>query len=167
MIEIIQATLEQKPLMVQLMQLYLYDFTEFTGDDILDNGFYQYSYLDRYWEEAGRYPFFIQVDEKLAGFVLIRTTQEAGVDVHHIAEFFVLKKYRRQRIGRSAAWEAFDLFPGNWRVFEIPENLPAQSFWRRTIHEYTGGNYLEVPDPEDGGPVQVFNNSNPWTKNMD
>lgn len=144
--------------MGQLMQLYLYDFTEFSGDDIADDGFYFYPYLDRYWEEPGRYPYLIQVDEKVAGFVLIRTTQEAGVDVHHIAEFFVLKKYRRQRIGWSAAREAFDLFPGNWRVFEIPENFPAQSFWRRTINEYTEGNYFEEHDPEDGGPIQVFNN---------
>jgi predicted acetyltransferase len=160
MISLTPATPEQKTLMHRLMQLYLYDFTEFTGDEISDDGFFPYPYLVRYWEEPGRYPFLVQVDEKVAGFVLVRATEEAGVVVHHIAEFFVLKKYRRQKIGRLVAWKVFDLFPGNWRVFEIPENLPAQVFWRKTIGEYTGGQFHEENDPEDGSPVQVFNNLN-------
>ncbi len=61
------------------MQLYLYDFTEFTGDDIDNNGFYPYVYLDRYWDEPGRFPFLIQVDEKVAGFVLIRPHRRRGL----------------------------------------------------------------------------------------
>jgi predicted acetyltransferase len=33
-----------------------------------------------------------------------------------MSEFFVLRKYRRQGIGRTAAVELFERFPGPWRV---------------------------------------------------
>jgi predicted acetyltransferase len=158
MIELILVPVDQKPLLSQLMQLYLYDFTDFTGDDIPLDGFYKYAYLDYYWSEPGRYPFFIEVEGRIAGFVLVRTTQdEGGSEIHHIAEFFIMRKYRRKKVGQTAAWMTFDYFPGKWQVAEIPENLPAQSFWRRIINEYTDGNFIETTD-SDGSPIQSFNN---------
>lgn len=160
MLELTLAPIEEKPLLRQLMQLYLYDFSEFTGDDLPEDGLFSYPYLERYWDEPGRYPMLLRKDGKVAGFVLVRITREAdGSEIHHIAEFFVLRKYRRQKVGQAAAWMAFDYFPGKWRVFEIPENLPAQAFWRRVINEYTHGAFCEEPDAEDGGPVQTFSNT--------
>jgi predicted acetyltransferase len=128
-----------------------------TGDDLPEDGFYTYEYFDRYWDEPGRFPFLIQVDGKVAGFVLARISRdEAGVDTHHIAEFFVMRKYRRQKVGQAAARMIFDAFPGAWRVSQIPENLPAQAFWRKVIGEYTQGKFAEAIDPEDGDIVQTF-----------
>ncbi len=34
------------------------------------------------------------------------------------------------------------------------ENLPAQTFWRKVINEYTEGNFTEVQ--QEKGPVQEF-----------
>ena len=155
-ITLIPAAFDDKTLMRSLMALYLYDFTEYTGDDINEHGAFEYHYLDSYWVEEDRHPFLLLVDGKIAGFVLVRDTKdEAGAVTHHLAEFFVMRKYRRQKIGRAAARQAFDHFPGKWEVLQIPNNLPGQAFWRKVIGEYTGGNYTEKT-LEDGCVVQFF-----------
>ena len=77
-----------------------------------------------------------------------------------IAEFFVMRKYRRMGVGRTAAFAAFEQFPGHWEVSQIFQNLPAQHFWRKVIAEYTHGNYREVVLDNEvwQGPVQTFEN---------
>lgn len=141
----------------QLLELYLYDFSEFTGEDVNQHGRYGYEYLDHYWTESTRYPFLLRVNDQIAGFILVRDQiLEDGLVVHSMAEFFVMRKYRRKNIGRQAAFQAFDRFPGRWRVTEIEENLPAQNFWRQIIAEYTGGQFSEGVNPSGDGPMQEF-----------
>ncbi|MEM7368348.1 MAG: GNAT family N-acetyltransferase [Bacteroidota bacterium] len=125
--------------------MYRYDFSEFTREDVNAHGLYGYKYLDHYWTEAGRYAYFIQIDEQYAGFVLIRTEIEGEFHsgIHSIAEFFVLKKYRRMGIGRQVAVQAFDQYPGTWEVCQEPENKPSILFWDRIVGEYTH-NQFEV-----------------------
>lgn len=160
-IELTLAGLEEKALLERLMELYLYDFTEFDQADVDGQARYGYPYLDRYWEEPGRSPFLIRVDGVLAGFVLVFEYSLLSTPGHMIAEFFVMRKYRRMGVGKAAAFVAFARFPGHWEVSQIFQNLPAQNFWRKIISEYTHGSYREVVlDNENWqGPVQTFENS--------
>jgi predicted acetyltransferase len=161
-IEIIPAGEAEKPVMENLMHLYLYEFTDYTQDDADDQGRFLDEHLPRYWVEPNRYPFLVKFNEKPAGFVLVRDVlnEQDGQVTHHIAEFFVMRKYRRKKIGQQMASRMFDAFPGRWNVEEMPENLPAQAFWRKVISIYTGGKYTEVDKPEWDGPVQEFNTVN-------
>jgi predicted acetyltransferase len=163
--EISPASIQEKIVLQNLMQLYLYDFSEIDGDDVDDSGRFTYGFLDLYWIEPERHPFLIRVDGKLAGFALVRQANplageapETGETCMHMAEFFILRKYRHQGIGARAAWELFDRLPGRWEVFEIIENTAAQEFWRKAIGEYTGGDYREyfLDNEQWHGPVQVF-----------
>jgi predicted acetyltransferase len=157
-IQITIAEKSEQPILENLMQLYLYDFSEICGDDCDEQGRFEYEYLPRYWVEPERHPFLIRVDGKHAGFALVRLRTEAPEDPppHSVAEFFILRKYRRQGVGEQAAFQIFDRFPGPWEVAEIPENVGAIHFWRRIIDTYTGGNYGEIIDPDWKGPVQRF-----------
>ena len=65
------VSFDEKPVLRQLMELYLYDFSEFEENDLSEQGHFGYNYLDCYWYEEGRHPFFVRVDGKLAGFVLV------------------------------------------------------------------------------------------------
>jgi len=150
---------QQKPVLSRLMQLYLYEFSELEGFDISPEGLFEYRHLDSYWNSAGRFPFLIYAETRIAGFVLVNSeTCLWDGDARSIAEFFVLRRYRRQGVGRTAALLVFDMFPGKWEVREIPENEVGQVFWRKIISEYTGGNFQEtVLDNEVWrGPVQAF-----------
>ena len=158
-IEIQPVPLEDKSILQNLMELYQHDFSEYDGADVDEHGCFGYLYLDHYWTEHGRYPFLIRFQGHLAGFVLVRRISPPDADpMHSIAEFFIMRKYRRRGIGRIVAHQVFDMFPGTWSVAQEEENLPAQRFWRSIIAEYTNGDYSEVTLPPDEwkGPVQRF-----------
>ncbi|WP_434752295.1 GNAT family N-acetyltransferase [Paenibacillus amylolyticus] len=134
MISIQPVEYKQKPIWRNLLELYKYDFREFDPeDDINPNGLYEYPYLDHYFTEAGRFAFFIKVEEKLTGFALVRCIgeNEQNEKVYEMAEFFVMKKYRGLKCGQTAAYELFNTFNGVWKVAEMEMNVPAQKFWRK------------------------------------
>ena len=157
-IEICPVAIEDKSVLRNLMELYAYDFSEFDEADVDGHGLYGYSYLDHYWTEEGRHAFFFKVDGRLAGFAMVRQCQIDGALTWTMAEFFVMRKYRKHGLGRDAAFRIFDQFPGRWNVAELTENKPAQVFWRRIINQYTGGSFTEIwqNDEHWQGPVQVF-----------
>lgn len=135
--------IEQKSVFVQMLEIYKYDFSEFSDDDINEYGYFGYKYIDNYWNEKGRHPFFIRVDGKLAGLVLVRSCCQYNdlPNPHNIAEFFVMKKYRKKGVGRTAAVRVFEMFRGGWEISVWTNNLPAQNFWGKVIAEYTNGKY--------------------------
>src|SRR5512138_650387 len=136
-IEVQQASLEDKVVLRNLMELYAYDFSEFDQCDVDEHGLFGYERLDHYWTEPGRYPFLVRVEGKLAGLVLVRTLDESMTDpIRSIAEFFILRKYRHQGVGKVVAHLIFDKFPGQWSVAQVENNHPAQAFWRKVIAEY-------------------------------
>lgn len=162
-----QVAYEDKHILQNLMELCQHDYSEFNGDDVNQYGLFGYRYLDHYWTEEGRYPFFIWHGKRLAGFALVRTLatdelitdgdkNEGVVKTYSMAEFFIMRKYRRKGVGQSAARQLFDRFVGRWRVGQDADNLPAQIFWRKLITAYTGGNFTEIWDSEGGSPTQLF-----------
>lgn len=156
-IDLQRVSLEDKPVLQRLIELYEHDFSEFDGSDVNEHGLFGYKYLDHYWTEEGREAHFIRVEGKLAGFVLTHPLIPSDeFCTRELAEFFILRKYRRQGVGRAVATRVFDMHPGRWWVQQYETNLASIAFWRGTIGEYTGGNYEEIRVPEWNGPIQVF-----------
>lgn len=156
--QLITALKEHKPIVGHLMQLYMYDFSEFVDLDVDEDGLYpEYKNLDDYWTgDANRFPYLVHLNGKHAGFVLVRFITDADRSYFSIAEFFVLKKYRRQGMGKEVAMQVFDLHKGEWEVFQKENNVPAQLFWRNVIDQYTAGNFTE--HHREGKIIQRFKN---------
>ena len=165
--ESIPATREHRSVFRNLMHLYLYDFSEYIDEDANDDGFFEDEHLDKYWVEPTRYPFLLKVGGKWAGFVLVREIDPAwlkklglegqgGEKTYSIAEFFVMRKYRRRNVGKRLAFAMFDRFRGRWWVSQEVANIPAQQFWLRIIDEYTGGNFEDFIEPHEKRPTQLF-----------
>jgi predicted acetyltransferase len=159
-VEILPASITDKPALERLMELYCYDFSAFDGADVDAHGRFGYPFLDLYWSEQGRHPFLLRVDGNLAGFVLVNKHTLLPDSEWSIAEFFVMRKYRRHGLGQRAAHFVFDQFRGRWEVAQIASNLEAQLFWRKVIGEYTGGKFEEFvfDDEQWKGSAQVFEN---------
>ncbi len=156
MIDLAPIPYAQKAVLRNLMELCQHDYSEYNEANVDEHGLFGYRYLDHYWTEERRHPLFIRVAGHLAGFALVRQTDEA---VYEMAEFFILRKYRRQGIGRDAAHRIFARFPGRWQVAQEACNLPAQAFWRTVIAAYTGGQYTETTRQVNArwqGPMQEF-----------
>lgn len=125
---LVRATDDDRPVLRRLMELYRYDFSQFDRADVDAHGEYGYRCLDHYWTEPQREAFLFQVDGRWAGFRLVRAEERFDM-----SEFFVLRKYRRQGIGRSAAAQLFERFPGPWKVRQQKTNPAATAFWRLAI----------------------------------
>ena len=154
-----------QPIFHRLMQLYLYDFSEFLPLYVDDHGLFEQTILEAYFVNATKYPFLIIANQAIAGFILVNADpvlpQHAGGK--RLKEFFVLRGFRRKQVGRQAAIQVFNLFPGRWEVGVVATNLPAQRFWERTIDTYTCGRYTHdlVDDATWSGPIFSFDLTHP------
>ncbi len=160
MISLDPATLEERGALRNLMQLYVYDWSELLSLDVGADGRFDDYPLDVYWTEAWRHPFLIRVDGKLAGFVLVseRSRLTGASGVADMAELFVVRRYRRAGVGFAAATAAFERFKGPWEVRQRRDNLDATKFWHKVIARHTNGKYEELDwnDASWNGPVQRF-----------
>ena len=141
----------------RMLELYQHDLSDIWDQDLDAHGEYGYA-LDRYWDTEGFHPFVATVDGKYAGFALANQEVRVGTQGCWMDQFFVLRKYRHQGVGQLLAHSVFTALPGRWEVGQMPENLPAQAFWRKVIGKYTGGRFKEH-DVRAGhwqGVVQVF-----------
>ena len=71
MVEIVDVTLQEKETLKNLLEKYLYEFSQWDKNDVNESGLYGYEYLDCYFTEEHRYPYFIKVNGNIAGFSLI------------------------------------------------------------------------------------------------
>jgi len=140
-LEVVPATLEQQPILENLLELYTHDFSELQELPIGADGRFGYKWLPLYWSEPDRYPFLVRLDGKLAGLVLVKRGSEVSgsAAIWDMAEFFILRAYRRRGIGTQTAHEVFRHFPGVWEVRVMPSNVSACHFWAHAISSFTGG----------------------------
>jgi len=159
-VELTPIPVEQSSVLRQLIDLYGYDLSDRFDLDVGEDGRYPFRDLAPYWQDPWRHPRFVRVDAKIAGFVLVHTRGyfPERPEVNDVAEFFVLKRYRRRGVGERAAIASFDAFPGPWQVRVRDVNTPAIAFWQRIIERYTGGKYREQSssDPRWRGVVYDF-----------
>lgn len=143
-----------------MLELYQHDLSEYWPYELDAHGLYGYPTLDYYWREAQHAAFVFLVDERYAGFALVNGNVLMPGNERWLAQFFVLRRYRRQGVASAAARIVFDRLPARWEVGELPDNLPAQAFWRRMIADYTHLQYSEqyVNEGDWEGFVQCFDN---------
>jgi predicted acetyltransferase len=141
-----------------MMELYLYDFSEYEDSDLDEHGYFTYGDLDYFWHEPTHAAFLVTAEGKLAGFVLVDDEVKLDGNERSITEFFVMRKYRRMGVGRHIAHEVFNRLPAAWEVAVLERNRPAQEFWRKVIDDYTHGAFQEafLNDDEWHGPVFSF-----------
>ena len=157
-IELIPAERVHEPVMANLLELYIHDFSEFHDCEIGEDGRFGYRSLALYLNEPDRHAFLIRANGKLAGFVFV-TSCPGGFDNHFVwdmAEFFILRGYRRRGIGTQVAHEIWKLLPGQWEVRVMQKNLPAQRFWARAISSFIGEDVNPVRDERGRDWWQIF-----------
>lgn len=138
-VEVSTAAYDQKPVVENLFELYAYDLSDTFDLHLGPEGRYGYPSLSLYWTEATRFPLLIKVDEHLAGFALVSrgSVISGDPDVWDMAEFFVMKRYRRTRVGARAAHALWSRFKGRWEVRVVETNRPALMFWQSAIASFT------------------------------
>jgi predicted acetyltransferase len=123
--------IEQKEALRRLLDDDLREFAELEGAPVLPDpdGHLPYEWFDAYWTDDRRLPFWISADGVIAGFCLLRHTGDGC----EIAEFYVLPRFRRQRVGAEAvnALAAVCRKCATHLIAKVRKwNHPAFAFWR-------------------------------------
>ncbi|GAB6988711.1 GNAT family N-acetyltransferase [Paenibacillus pini] len=131
-IEITQITKEQKEKFLNLYNLYLYDLSEYNGDELIENGTFDSTNTYLYLERNELYPFFIKKNGRIIGFILVCSPPyvDEGTDFT-IQELFVLKKYRGNNIADQAVNLVLSKYKGTINVAQLKTNKPAVKFWTK------------------------------------
>jgi predicted acetyltransferase len=136
------ATIEQKPIIFDLIQPYLDELSRFPDDepDYKDaEGVYHYRYLDAYWQEETRFPYLFFDGDRLAGFALVRMDG----DHWEMAEIYVLPEFRRRDLAGTCVADIFKRHTGVWKISFNKHNAPSRHFWRKLAASLADGRVEE------------------------
>ncbi|MEW6188073.1 MAG: GNAT family N-acetyltransferase [Thermodesulfobacteriota bacterium] len=139
-VQVLPATADQAPILANLFQLYMHDFSEFVELEPGADGRFREERLISYWQEADRHPYLVLVSGNLAGFALIKEGSEisGAPGVWDMAEFFILRGRRRLGIGMKAALELWKKHPGEWEIRVRERNNGAIAFWAGAVKAFSG-----------------------------
>ena len=95
---------------------------------------------------------------RLAGFVLMKRGSDVtgNTQVWDIAEFFVVRAYRRRGVGTQIAHDIWKRFPGAWEIRVMQANVAALNFWARAISIFTGEAIQSFGVEKDGDHWNLF-----------
>jgi predicted acetyltransferase len=125
-IELEPVSEKDKAVLARLLELYRYDMSDFRPYVLSPHGTYEYRYLDAYFLNDDREACFVKVDGELAGFTMTRLVR---TNIRSVAEFFVVKRWRRHGVGTAVAHQLFTQHPGRWEVAVDDANTAGQAFW--------------------------------------
>ena len=154
-----RATPDMAPLLENLLTLYIHELSGVFGIDIGADGRFQYDKLPLYWSETEtRQAFLIRAGGRVAGFALVTRGSPATTDPQDldVAEFFVLRRFRRTGVGQRAAALLWNALPGSWVVRVSEGNTPALAFWKNALQSYAPLGFSETRRQGSPHPWRVF-----------
>jgi predicted acetyltransferase len=148
---------DQASVLGNLFELYAHDFSEHAPLQLKPNGRFDIAPADTWWTE-GHFPFFIRWKRQLAGFALVRKGSRVtgATDVMDVAEFFVTRGCRKNKLGAIVAHAIFKAFPGPWDIRVRQTNAAAKLFWAHVAATWVGRAVPSVPFSTEGVDWHVF-----------
>jgi predicted acetyltransferase len=135
----------------RLVQLYIYDLVGERWGVEADGTYAPAPWHRAFWRRDDRERFIVRVRGRPAGFALVRELTAAdGRPAREMAEFFVLRTYRRHGIGTRVARALFARFPGPWQLSVLTWNVAARPFWRDVIRRVAVGRVVRRPRRQGG-----------------
>ncbi|MVV50811.1 GNAT family N-acetyltransferase [Pseudomonas sp. PB120] len=155
-IELHAAQRDECETIENLMQFYLYDFSEWLPLKLAEHGFFNHRPKPDYWRQPATQPFLIRVDGELAGFVTVDDDTHLDGAEHNISYLFVTRRFRGQGVAEFVVSALLSRIPGQWQIFHLDANPPARRFWARVMPEL-GGIGLSVHQRDvDGYPCTFY-----------
>ena len=147
--------------LARLFQLYCYDNTGWSGEDVLADGRYDVcdAALAEYVHADDHTALWIEVDGALAGFFLTEPGMAGDVPVQEFSDFFILKKYRRRGLALevlrrvllgSDTSDSGGTGAGNvttWMVAMFRDDAAACAFWQQAFARLPFSEVVPWEDP--------------------
>lgn len=134
-----RVKIEDKDILYRLLQYSLFEESLTDLNEMNSEAIFEYKWFDNYFKDENREAYFIkeQDSNKLLGFAMVNQYMQKNEDGHSIAEFMIIPKYRRLKIGKRVAIDLFNMHKGIWEVKPSYESKSAFLFWKNVIDEYT------------------------------
>jgi predicted acetyltransferase len=128
---------DQRQLLWNINQKYLYEMTNYYDDPMDEEGNFHYGYFDEYFSDPKRMAYFIYSDDKLCGFAFINPYSFCGQNPDYtMAEFTIFPSFRKQHLASEAVKLIFSEYPGSWEIKYNEKNIPAKKFWHKITAPY-------------------------------
>ncbi|MBL8328652.1 MAG: GNAT family N-acetyltransferase [Rubrivivax sp.] len=142
-LELRKARAADFPALQQLLELYQYELCDIWQQDTDAEARYGYA-LERHRLDQRFHAYVALVGAQYAGFALVAPAAVTRQTGHWMEQFFIHRRYRRIGAGRALAAFVLRSHPGPWEVGQMPDNLPAQAFWRSVIPTVAESPFLEL-----------------------
>jgi predicted acetyltransferase len=139
-IGIYRPTAEDLPIVENLIEFYVYEFSSSAHLDVGTNGRFGYDDLADYWKLDGLYPYLMTSEGKWCGLALVQrgSVVSANADVWDMEEFFVMRRYRRGGYGTEFVRRLWRRHPGRWEIRVLETNESALQFWLVAVRAECG-----------------------------
>lgn len=144
-VELDIATAATRPIVENLLQLYIHDLSQFRLSRPDAAG--RFNRDDRYavyFSDPGRCTYLFRDPSGPVGFGMVRGLNE---DRRLMAEFFIVRGVRRHGLGREAALSMLRRHVGVWEIPFQELNVGAARFWRGLADAAVGQKWTEDRRP--------------------
>jgi predicted acetyltransferase len=141
-VELVAVEEADKPVLANLLQLYLHDFSAHRGFELSEHGTFNYRWLDSYFTEGDeRAAYLIRCGGRIAGFAMVSVDAEDAEDERawDVKEFFVVRAHRRQGVAQAAARLLWEGRPGMWTLRFDQGNPAAAGLWPGLVRSVASG----------------------------
>ena len=137
-----RVKIEDKDILYRLLQYSLFEGSLTDLNEMNSEAIFEYKWFENYFSDENREAYFIKEKDsnKLLGFAMVNQYMQKSEDGHSVAEFMIIPKYRRLKIGKRVAIDLFNMHKGIWEVKPSYKNESAYSFWKNVIDDYTSNN---------------------------
>ena len=137
MITLKPVTEQEKKLLWNINQKYLYEMSQYYPEDLDEEGNLHYGYFDAYFTDPERKAYLIYDGRCLVGFAMLNPYSYIGhCPDSVIAEFCVFPPYRRQHIAAKAFECILRKHPGRWEIKFNENNRGAKCLWEKATQKY-------------------------------
>ena len=134
-----------------LWQFYEYDSCKYQPSEVDERGLF--AAPEAFLESIGssnseNTAFTIEVDGKIAGFLVIERAEVEGRMITEFADIFVLPRYRRQGVATSVFQRVVVNSSIPWLLAVFRKDTEALAFWKGVFAREAGLQYRENSPPE-------------------
>lgn len=150
-IDISLAQAGDHALLFRLLQLYYFEATRWSGEDLQADGLYEScaEALHDYLGGGEEWALIARVDGHPAGFALIEPAQGFAPGTQELADLFVLPKYRQRGLALALLERAMHGSTQPWLVANFRADEAAQDFRRHLFARLPLRSIRQLPDDPD------------------
>jgi predicted acetyltransferase len=146
------ATLKDKTLLFRLLQLYFFDSTHWSGEDLQEDGLYECDedgLLNYFDSIKGNRAYILRVSGKPAGLALVEDVPFEGKQISEFADLFVLPKYRRLGLASAATTQIVVNSEKPWLFAIFRKDREAMRYWQASFNRLPFRSVRAADDPAD------------------